>query len=76
MKIGITMQKKLAEKVDISEANMTKPRICSRQIYQSNQLIENTKDYKDYFRVALTIPFLDHVSADQEYRFPGNELTQ
>ena len=29
--------KKLAEKVDISKANMTKPRTCSRQIYRSNQ---------------------------------------
>ena len=68
--------KKLAEKVDISEANMEKPRTCSRHIYRSNQPIETTKDFKDYFRVALTIPFLDHVSADQEHRFPGNKLTQ
>ena len=65
--------KKLAEKVDISEANMTKPRTCSRQIYRSNQPVQNTKEY---FRVSLTIPFLDHVSADLEYRFPGDELTQ
>ena len=61
--------KKLAEK----EANMTKPRTCSRQIYRSNQPVQNTKEY---FRVSLTIPFLDHVSADLEYRFPGDELTQ
>ena len=64
--------KKLAEKVDISEANMTKPRTCSRQIYRANQPIQNTKEY---FRVSLAILFLDHVSADLEYRFPGNELT-
>ena len=31
--------KKLAEK----EANMTKPRTCSRQIYRSNQPVQNTK---------------------------------
>ena len=68
-----TKAKKLAEKVDISEANMTKPRTCSRQIYRSNQPVQNTKEY---FRVSLTIPFLDHVSADLEYRFPGDELTQ
>ena len=40
---------------------------------------KNNKKYfrnKEYFRVYLTIPFLDHVSADLEYRFPGNELTQ
>ena len=52
---------------------MTKPRTCSRQIYRSNQPVQNTKEY---FRVSLTIPFLDHVSADLEYRFPGDELTQ
>ena len=65
--------KKPAEKVDISQANIIKPRTCSRQIYQSNQPVQNTKQY---FRVSLTIPFLDHVSADLEYRFPGDELTQ
>lgn len=42
-------------------------------IYWSNQLVENTKDY---FRFALTIPFLDHVSVDLWYRFPGNKLPQ
>ena len=52
---------------------MTKPRTCSRQIYRSNQPVQNTKEY---FRVSLTIPFLDHVSADLEYRFPGDELIQ
>ena len=52
---------------------MTKSRTCSRQIYRSNQPVQNTKEY---FRVSLTIPFLDHVSADLEYRFPGDELTQ
>ena len=50
--------KKLAEKVDISEDNMTKPRTCSRQIYRSNHPVQNTKEH---FRVFLTIPFLDHV---------------
>ena len=65
--------KKLAEKVDISEPNMTKPRTCSRQIYQSNQPVQNTKEY---FCISLTIPFLDHVSPDLDYRVPGDELTQ
>ena len=64
--------KKLAEKVDISEANMTKPRTCSQQMYRSNQPVQNTK----HFCVCLNIPFLDHVSADLEYRVPGDELTQ
>ena len=48
--------KKLAEKVDISEDSITKPRTCSRQIYRSNQPVQNTKEY---FCVSLTIPFLD-----------------
>ena len=52
---------------------MTKPRTCSRKIYQSNQPVQSTKEY---FRVSLTIPFLDHVSLDLDYRFPGDELTQ
>ena len=46
MKIGITKQKKkkkIAEKVDIPEANMTKPSTCSQEIYQSNQPVQNTK---------------------------------
>ena len=73
MKIGIKKAKKLAEKVDLSEANMTTPCTCSRQIYQSNQPVQSTKQY---FHVSLTIPFLDHVSADLEFRFPGDELTQ
>ena len=29
--------KNVVERVDMSEANMTKPRTCSRQIYQPNQ---------------------------------------
>ena len=62
--------KKLAEKVEIFEAHMTKPRTCSRQIYRSNQLVQNTKEY---FRVSLTIAFFDHASADLEYRFPGDQ---
>ena len=65
--------KELSEKVYISEANMTKPRTCSRQIYRSNEPVQNTKEY---FRLFLTIPFLGHVSADLEHRFPGDELTQ
>ena len=51
---------------------MTKSCTCSRQIYRSNQPVQNTK----YFCVSLTIPFLDHVSADLEYRVPDDEFTQ
>ena len=44
---------------------MTKSRLCSRQIYRSNQPVGNTKDC---FPVSLTIRFPDH--------FFANELTQ
>ena len=46
-------------------------------IKSATRLVVNNNEYtKDYFRVALTIPLLDHVSSDLEYRFPGNKLKQ
>ena len=63
--------KKLAEKVNISKTNMTKLCTCSPQINISNQPVQNTKEY---FCVSLTIPFLDHVSTDLEYRSPVDEF--
>ena len=61
----------LAEKGEIKESHIKKTRTCSRQTYQSNQPVETTKNY---FKVVLTIPFLDHVLTDLQYKFPGNEL--
>ena len=61
----------LAEKGDIKASHIKKPRTCSRQTYQSNRPVETTKNY---FKVVLTIPFLDHILTDLQYRFPGNEL--
>ena len=61
----------IAEKVDIKESDIKKPRTCSKQTCRSNYLIETTKNY---FKVVLTIPFLDHVLTDLQHRFPGNEL--
>ena len=61
----------LAEKVDIKESNIKKPRFCSRQTYRSNQLVETTKNY---FKMALNIPFLDHVLTDLQHRFHRNGL--
>ena len=49
---------------------MTKPRTCCRQIYRSNQPVQNTKEY---FRVTLTIAFFDNVAAGLEHRFPRDE---
>ena len=48
----------LAEKVNIKESDIEKPRTCSRQTYQSNQPAETPKNY---FPVVSSIPFLDHV---------------
>ena len=61
----------LAEKVDIKESDIKKPRTCSRQTYRSNQLVGTNKNYA---RGILTIPFLDNVLTDLQHRFPGNEL--
>ena len=69
MKISITKQKNEQKKLKYSKL----PRTGSRQIYWSIQPVQNTKGY---FYVSLTIPFFYHVSADLEYRFPGDELTQ
>ena len=60
--------KKPAEKIDIYQTRQNLF-ICSRQVYGSNQPFPNIKEY---FRVSLTISFLNHVSADLEYRFPGD----
>ena len=61
----------LAEKVDIKESDIKKPGTCSKQTYRSNHPVETNKNY---FKVVLTIPFLDHVLTDLQHRFPGNEL--
>ena len=51
----------LAEKVDIKESDIKKPQTCSKPTYRSNQPVETTKNY---FKVVLIIPFLDHVLTD------------
>ena len=61
----------LAEKNWHERVRYEEPRTYSRQTYWSNQLVETTKDY---FKVFLTIPYLDHVLTDLQHRFPGNEL--
>ena len=61
----------LAEKVDIKESDIKKPRTCSRQAYRSNQLVGTNKNYA---KGILTIAFLDNVLTDLQHRFPGNEL--
>ena len=45
----------LAEKVDIKESDIKKPRTCSRQAYQSNQPVGTNKNYA---KGIVTIPFL------------------
>ena len=51
----------LAEKVDIKETDIKKPQTSSRQTYRSNQPVETTKNY---FKVVLTIPIMDHILTD------------
>ena len=47
------------------------PRICTRQVYRENHSIS---DVKDYYRVTVMLPFLDHVVNEITQRF-GNEPT-
>ena len=61
----------LAEKVDIKESDIKKPRNCSRQAYRSNQLVRTNKNYA---KGILNIPYLDNFLTDLQHRFPGNEL--
>ena len=42
------------------------PRVCNRQVYRDNHGISNVKDY---FRVTVTVPFLDHVVNEISERF-------
>ena len=61
----------LAEKADIKQSDIKKPRNYSRQTYRSNQPVGTTKNY---FKVVLAIPFLDHVLPDLQHRFSGNKF--
>ena len=61
----------LAEKADIKESDIKKPRNYSRQTYRSNQPVGTTKNY---FKVVLAIPFLDHVLPDLQHRFSENKF--
>ena len=63
---------KLARKVEIYEEDAKPPRVCSRQAHRANP---QGLTLKEYFRVTLTIPFLDHIIADLNTRFKGEDLT-
>ena len=53
----------LAAKSDILT---TLPRICQRQQHRSNL---HCSDPKEYFKVAILVPFLDHLISDLTERF-------
>ena len=58
----------LANLVEVSEA---KPRTCRRQQNRENH---PTDSIEDYFKVSLTIPFLEHLSMQLKERFPPDSL--
>lgn len=54
---------KLSSALDIP---VTKPRTCKRQTKRDNMPAETIKDY---FRMSITIPFLDHLISQMDTRF-------
>lgn len=54
---------RLAVELDIP---VTKPRTCKRQTKRDNMPAETIEDY---FRMSITIPFLDHLISQMEIRF-------
>ncbi|XP_065639606.1 52 kDa repressor of the inhibitor of the protein kinase-like [Hydra vulgaris] len=58
----------LASKVDVAEA---KPRLSSRQINRNNVASSSTSDY---FKKSLSIPLIDHLLSEVNYRFSDDAL--
>ena len=49
-----------------------KPRTATRQLNRENY---NTESVEEYYRIALTVPFLDHMIQQLDFRFSDNQLT-
>nr|XP_047131873.1 52 kDa repressor of the inhibitor of the protein kinase-like [Hydra vulgaris] len=58
----------LASKVDVAEAKL---RILSRQINRNNVASSSTSDY---FKKSLSIPLIDHLLGEVNYRFSDDAL--
>ena len=58
----------LANKVNVE---VSKPRTVKKQVYRSNHTSDNVMEY---YKVAVTIPLIDHVISELEKRFE-NSLT-
>ena len=54
----------LAEKLEVTPSA---PCVCKRQSHGSNATVGS--DPSDYYRVNVTIPFLDHLSGQMDERF-------
>ena len=62
----------LASEVGIDEAQIKKKRTTGKQVHRPNPPASSPSEYH---RLSLTLPLLDHLISDLNYRFPGNELT-
>ena len=57
---------------DFVGAKPLRPRVCGRQQNLANH---NARKEIDYFRIKVTIPFVDHVITEIENRFGSSPLT-
>ncbi len=70
------LAKALAEKIHV---DVKKPRTCRRQIYRQNAVVDDTATPEEaaeqYFRVNVTIPFLDQVIESMKERFEEGQAS-
>ena len=51
---------------DLVDATVKHPRLCGRQIYRDNNPANDTSEY---FKVNVSIPFLDHLLQELSFQF-------
>ena len=61
-------KKTLTEKINITE---TMPRVVGTQIHRSNTPAESVSDY---YKRTITIPLLDHLMCELDYRFDSSKI--
>lgn len=68
--------KELAVKVDVE---IRKPRTCQRQRFRQNAIVAEQRNpeqvVEDYFRINVTIPFLDEVVGNMKTRFEDGQAS-
>ena len=60
---------------ELGEAVGTVPekrRTCQKQTLRSNQ---GTNELEEYYRITLTVPFIDHIIAELDGRFSKDSFT-